>query len=123
MFPEFWNFWAEATFKPMRVGARGPRALFREIIKMTIKKHDFIAKLKIPLHELWEARVYIGKGIYEILIQIPVYDLNRCYETTKLKFDRPIYIAHAKDTNTILVYPKTDKRYKIKVVGTQIVEQ
>ena len=87
---------------------------------MTIKKGDFGGKLKKPLFEL-----------LDVTLQYPTHSVRlmlvsrRAIDDAINKSDKcGVPMLAALEGNSILcVYPPCDKRYRFRVVGTQVVEQ
>ena len=90
---------------------------------MIIKKNSDTVKLKKSLTELLQVEVYIGKGNWLFVSIIPIYDLYKLHETNPIDPNLPKCIGLNVSNQTLVIYPKTDKRYKIRVIGTQLVTQ
>jgi hypothetical protein len=88
---------------------------------ITIIKHEYVGKLKIPLYELLEASILIKRNLH-VLNQVHNHDLERLYRE-KPKLGAPECISYDRHQYIIIVYPKTDKRYRLRVIGLQIVQQ
>lgn len=89
---------------------------------MTIKKNDFIGNLKTPIVGVCEMAVRLPKGN---LLAVP--HMNSRIVDQALR-DHPHRrgvpeMASVENGRSIRVFPRADKRYRLRVVGTQYVEQ
>lgn len=89
---------------------------------MTIKKNDFIGRLKVRITEMYEVYVLLPKGI-RLRVRLDdgfrVHEMLRSHPT-----DRGVpQMASIENGAMISVFPCADKRYRLKVIGTQYIEQ
>ncbi len=86
---------------------------------MTIQKGKFKAKLKIQLAELF--RVDLSHPKYGWVLHVVPLETILGMHNKERKPGMPEFVAL--QGGDLLVYPISDKRYKLRVVGTQYIEQ
>lgn len=89
---------------------------------MQIKKDDFIGHLKTRLAELVEVTVRLPGNIGLSVCIVPGFDVNKMLNENPHKRGVPEF-ASIENGDLISVFPRTDKRYRLRVFGTQYIQQ
>lgn len=89
---------------------------------MTINKNDFIGHLKIPIVELMEVAVQLPKGMRMAIRIESEHWISEMLRKNPDERGAPKFAA-IDNGRLVTVFPRTDKRYRLRVVGTQYVEQ
>ena len=96
---------------------------------MRINKDETHKKLNLPILELSEVVIKFPKyGV--LLTQIRLEEIRELYKTSdntgiypRILYKTPWCVAFDRVNNQIWIYPKADKRYTLRVIGTQLIEQ
>lgn len=89
---------------------------------MTIKKNDFIGNLKTPIVELMGVSVLLPRGFRATVCLMNGHGLHELLRNQPGQRGRPQF-ASIQNGRMVSVFPRADKRYRLRVVGTQYVEQ
>ena len=91
---------------------------------MTIKKNELIGKLKTSIVEMCSVYVILPKGYRMSVCQVNGQYLEAMLRDNPNERGMPRLAALDRDTGrSISVFPRADKRYRLRVVGTQFIEQ
>ena len=88
---------------------------------MQINKNDFIGHLKTSIYEVCFVTVCLPRGVSMQLRQVNGCQLNEMLRNDQ-RFGRPECFSF-ENNRWIHVFPRADKRYRLKVLGTQFIEQ
>ena len=88
---------------------------------MTFPKGTSSRSLKIPLVEIWEVHFQAGQHHFNLPL-LPAHDLFKMLRSDA-KLGIPQCAAFSKSDMSLSLFPRPDRRYRVRVIGTQIVEQ
>lgn len=67
--------------------------------------------------------IEIGSSVWERITQVSHESMLNMIKDDDNKIGKPTFVAHSYDKHKIMVYPRPDKNYKIKVRGCITIEQ
>ncbi len=90
---------------------------------MQVNKNDFIGHLKTPLYELCEVSVRMPRRASLCIPIVSGHEVMRLLREQPMKRGIPECASYDKGQYSISVFPRTNRRYRFRVIGTQFIEQ